>query len=85
MPVLVRLSKAAWKELPTTLPALFKDGWSGLLLDGRRDRSVPHVLRVVLPRAERVQVLTVGQVLTMCHRAHVPRVPEMRSRSMSLM
>ena len=34
MPVLVRLSQAAWKELPTTLPTLLANGRARLLLDG---------------------------------------------------
>ena len=84
--MLVRMSPAAWKELPKTLPALLQNGRARLLLDGGRSGKVPYVPSIARGDARagrgRLQILTVGPVLAMYDRVLVFGVPEMRVRSL---
>ena len=84
--MLVRMSTAAWEELPAALPALCKDGRARLLLAGGRTRKVPHVRSASRGNAragrERLHVLAVGPVLAMRDGALVSGLPQVRIRSL---
>ena len=84
--MLVRMSTAAWEELPKTLPALCQDGRARLLLAGGRTRKVPHVRSASRGNArakqERLHLLAVGPVLAMRDGALVSGLPQVRIRSL---
>ena len=84
--MLVRMSTAAWEELPAALPALCEDGRARLLLAGGRTRKVPHVRSASRGNAragrERLHVLAVGPVLAMRDGALMPCLPQVRIRSL---